>query len=146
MYEFLKTRKVVRVLAPTAAGSTNVNTASVNTAGFESVEFIVGVGTLTASQVTSIKAQQSDDNAQTDGWSDIVGASTTAFADAQGNTFARLEVFNPQKPWVRAVVNRGTANAVIDLGLAILSGAGSEPITEDATVVQTKTVYGAGES
>jgi hypothetical protein len=145
MYEYLKQRRVVRVLAPQAAGSTNVNTNSINTAGFESVEFIIGVGTLTATQVTSVKAQQSNDNAVADDWTDIVGASTTAFADAQGNTFARLEVFNPQKPWVRAVVLRGTANAVVDLGLAILSGPGGEPVTEHNTVVQTKTVYGAGE-
>jgi hypothetical protein len=140
MHEFQKAERVVRVLAPQAAGTSNVNTTGVNTAGFESVEFIVGAGALTATQVTSLKLQSSD----TDGsYADVTGAVTTALADGNSNTLMRVELFNPQKPWVRAVVNRGTANAVIDLGVAILRGPQTQPITEDATVAQTKVVVGA---
>ena len=42
--------KTVRVINATAAGTSDVNGATVDMQGFEAVRFLVGFGTLTASQ------------------------------------------------------------------------------------------------
>ena len=128
-------QKIVRVLNATAAGTTDVNCTGVDMTGFSSVEFVAAFGTLTANQVTTLKAQQSDDDASADDYSDLTGTQTTALDDDDDNDLARLEVIRPLKRYVRCVVERGTANAVIDGVIAILSNPAEADITQDATVV-----------
>ena len=53
-----KEQKMIRVSNAVAAGTTDVNCTGVDTANFESVEFVAAFGTLTATQVTQLKAQQ----------------------------------------------------------------------------------------
>ena len=128
-------QKIVRVLDFTTAGTTDVNCTGVDMTGFSSVEFVAAFGTLTANQVTTLKAQQSDDDASSDDYSDLTGTQTTALDDDDDNDLVRLEVIRPLKRYVRCVVERGTANAVIDGVIAILSNPAEADITQDATVV-----------
>jgi hypothetical protein len=48
------------------------------------------------------------------------------------------DVFRAQKRYVRAVVTRGTANAVIDGVIALQYSARVQPVTNDSTVKATK--------
>ena len=48
------------------------------------------------------------------------------------------DLFRPQKRYVRAVVTRGTANAVIDGVIALQYSPRVEPVTNDTTVKSTK--------
>lgn len=102
-----------RSLNAVAAGITDQNGVAVDMTDADGVLFIALFGTLTATQVTLIKAQQ---GALSDGSDavDITGAATLALADGDSNKALILDVLRPSQRYVRCVVDRGTANAVID--------------------------------
>jgi hypothetical protein len=126
--------KTVRVANATAAGTTPVNSAAVDTLGYESVRAIALLGTLTATQATSLTLQYSDDGST--GWTDASGVATGNAADADSNKILIADLHRPTKRYVRAVLNRGTANAVLDGILIELSCASHRPVAPDSTVSQ----------
>lgn len=127
--------KTTRVMDGVVAGTTVQNSASVDMANFEGVRFTAMFGVLTATQVTSIKAQQSSDNGVGDAWSDLAGTTVGPLADDDDNQCLILDVYKPQKRYVRCVVARATANAVIDGVVADQYGPRVEPVTQDAATV-----------
>lgn len=134
-----KSAKVTRALNSVVAGTTNQNGSVIDMAGFEGVQFIALFGALTATQVTSLKVQQGD-LADGSDMVDLEGSLHTALADADGNKCLVTDVFRPQKRYVRPVVIRGTANAVIDGVVALQYSARTEPVVKDATVKSIKTI------
>jgi hypothetical protein len=129
------TLKVSRQINATAAGVTNVNGSGVDMQGFDGVVFICAIGTLTATQVTSLKAQ-SDTQANFATAADLAGTNTGPYADVDGNKILVLDIYRPRKRFVRPVVVRGTANAVIDGVIAIQYKGEKNPIQtalQDAT-------------
>ena len=131
--------KIFQSSVAVAAGSADSNGSSVNMAGFQGVTFIASLGTLTAGAVTALKAQQSSDDGSTDGWSDIEGSAVDV-ADSEDNTLVYLDIVRPTKQYVRPVVERATANAVINAVIALQYGADVQPVTHDATTVPNGTV------
>lgn len=140
MLSFLKNNKLQRVSNAVAAGSTDSNGSSVDMKDFESVTFVASYGALTASAVTGLKAQQSSDDGVSDGWSDIEGTAQS-IADSLDNDCLALEVIRPTKRYVRPVVTRATANAVIDGVLAILSHPRKAPVTHDSATIAGTEVH-----
>lgn len=134
-----KNVKIDRVMNAVAAGTSDQNSASVDMAGFDGVMFIAFLGTLTATQVTLLTAQHSSDDSS---FANITGGSTSAMADGDSNKMLFVDVFKPQNRYVRAVVDRGTANAVIDGVLAIQYVGDKAPFTH-ADVSQSALVVGA---
>lgn len=131
--------KRTRVVNATAAGTSAINGSAIDMQDFETVVFECLMGTLTAGQVTSLKAQGSTDNGGSDPYADIAGMVTSNALDADSNKLLLLEVNRPQKRYIRCVVNRATQNAVIDGVVAIQFGPKKAPVTQDATTVsQTK--------
>lgn len=128
--------KTTRVMNAVAAGTTDQNSSSVDMQNFEGVEFTALLGALTATQVTQMKLQQSSDDGSSDGWSDIEGSQSTAMADDDDNQCIVVDIYKPTKRYVRAVLERGTANAVIDGIVAKQYNARKQPVTNDATTVQ----------
>lgn len=138
----LSSGKRTRVINATAAGTTAVNGAVIDMQDFETVTFEASFGTLTATQVTGLKAQAGTASDGSD-MADITGASVGPLADGDGNKMLVLEVVRPQKRYVRCVVTRGTANAVIDGVVAVQRGPKKLPVTQDATTVSaSKTQVG----
>jgi hypothetical protein len=138
MQHIFESLKFTRGLNAVAAGVTVQNGAVIDMSGFEGVIFVALLGALTATQVTALKAQTGNANDGSDA-ADITGAVTANMADADSNKILVLDVFRPQKRYVRGVVTRGTANAVIDGLLVIQYGAKSRPSVNDATTTsQTK--------
>lgn len=134
-----------RPLNAVAAGTTTQNGSSVNLEDATGVVFVALLGTITAGAVTSLKAQQSSDDGNSDDWTDIEGSAVT-IADDQDNKVAILEVLNPTKKYVRPVLVRGTQNAVIDGVIAIKLNPRKAPPTQPATVMAaSKTIYGPKE-
>lgn len=125
--------KTIRAMNAVAAGTSDQNSSVVDTAGYEAVRFIALFGTLTATQVTSVKVQQ---GALSDGsdMADLEGTSTGPLADGDSNKALIVEVVRPRERYVRLVVDRGTANAVIDGVIAELYQPRVMPITQDTTV------------
>lgn len=134
MLSLLKNNKLTRVSAAVSAGSTDSNGGSVDMQNFECVTFIAMFGTLSSGAVTGIKVQQSDDNGSSDGWSDLEG-SALSIAEAADNDCIATEVVRPTKRYVRPVVTRATANAVIDGVLAIQSHPRKAPVTHDSSTI-----------
>ena len=101
---------------------------------FDNFLVIAALGALTASQVTSLKIQGSVDG--TNNWTDLVGTTQGPVADTDGNKLLVVDVFRPQGfRYLRGVVTRGTANAVVDAIIYIGYNAHSVPITsQDSTV------------
>jgi hypothetical protein len=129
-------QKITRVLNAVAAGTTNQNTSSVDMTGWDSVEFVAHLGALTATQVTKLKAQSSSDDAVADAYADVSGAATAAAADADSGKLLRCEVMasGGRERYMRAVVVRGTENAVINSVIAIQRRGRRLPLTQSTTV------------
>ena len=133
MQKFLSDEvKITRVLNGVAAGTTDQNGTGLNMAGFDGVLFVALFGALTATQVTSLKGQQSDDDGSADAYGDLEGTSVGPLADGDGNKCLVLDIFRPAKQYVRPVIDRGTANAVIDGVIAIQYTARSLPVAQAA--------------
>jgi len=135
--------KVTRPISATAAGATAVNGTALDMTGFVGIRFVALLGTLTGTQVTSLKAQQ---GALSDGSDavDIAGAVTAAAADGDGNKLLILDVAKSliTARYVRPVVNRSVANAVVDGVIAEQYKAGTEPVTATGTTVSAvKSAY-----
>lgn len=137
MESFLKNHNVDLCKTNVAAGTSDITDATgVDMSGHESVTFLVLLGTLTSGAVTSIKAQQSDDDGSSDAYSDLEGTSV-AIADTQSDKVVALTIRRPLKKYVKCVVDRGTANAVINGIIAIRSGPRVAPVTQGSTLVAT---------
>ena len=123
--------KFTRVLDAVAAGTSDQNSSSVDMKSYDAVTFCVGFGAITASAVTSIKVQGSDDDSS---FSDLAGTAITV-ADSDDNKVVLAEINCPQQRYVRVVVDRGTQNAVIDFGVALQSKANAAPVTQSSSVL-----------
>lgn len=132
---------IQRVMNAVAAGTTDQNSSGVDLSadgGWDGVLFVAAFGALTATQVTQIKAQQSDDDGSSDAYSDLAGSLVGPLADGDSNDCLAYDVQRPAKRWVRLVVDRGTANAVIDGVIAIKYRGRKRPSTHHATVIASK--------
>jgi hypothetical protein len=130
--------KITRVINTTAAGTTAVNGSVIDMQGFENVSFTALFGAITSTAVTGIKAQQGNASDGSD-MADLTGTAI-AIADTGSNKALAIDVIKPEKRYVRLVVTRGTANAVIDGAIAMQYGARVEPVTNDTTIADAKLV------
>ena len=103
--------EVTKVMDAQAAGSSDVNGDVLDMAGFDGVLFVVHFGTITATAVTGIKAQQDAVVGFGDG-ADLKDTLVSVL-DTDSNKVALLDVFRPLEQFIRCVVTRATANAVI---------------------------------
>lgn len=129
----LKCCKITRVMNAVAAGTTDQNSTEVDMQGWDGVLFIAAFGALTATQVTQIKAQQ-DAVTGMGSAADLAGTLVGPLADGDGNKCLALDVYRPQERFVRCVVDRGTANAVIDGVIAIQYKGRKAPVTQGTTI------------
>jgi len=113
MQNMIKNAKVSTAVTPAAgvAAQTAINGTTLDMAGFESVLMLIRMGVITATAVTSIKAQQGDESDLSDA-ADLLATSQTIAADDDNETFL-LDLVKPSKRYVRIVVTRGTADAVV---------------------------------
>ena len=137
--------KRIRHSNAVAAGTSVITpSAGVDMAGFENCLFQALFGAITATAVTSIEIHQSDDDGVADGYSAILGTNV-AITDAQDNGILEVEVIRPQKRYLKCIVNRATANAVLDGIIAIQTAPRSLPVTNDATIVGSEVHISAAE-
>lgn len=134
MQNLLKDIKIVRVLNAVAAGTSPQNGSILDMSGWDGVTFIALLGTLTATQVTSLKAQQGNQSNLSD-VADLAGTLVGPLADGDSNKCLALDVYRPTDRYVRCVVNRGTANAVIDGIVAVQYRGRKSPVTQDTTTI-----------
>ena len=124
-----KATKLIRVSNAVSAGTSDVETTAVDMQGWGGVRWITAFGAITSSAVTSVKAQQGAASNLSDA-ADLAGTAIS-IADTDDNKIVSLEVVRPQERYVRLVVDRGTANAVIDSVVAELFDPVSLPSSGD---------------
>jgi hypothetical protein len=112
------------------AGTSAINGAVIDRANFESVRFTALLGDVTATCVLGLKLQSGDLSDGSD-MADVSGAAVayTAGASDADSKLLVLDVFKPTKRYVRCVLTRTTANAVVNGILADLYHARREPVT-----------------
>lgn len=132
--------KVTRVMNAQAAGTSDVSSAALDMANFDGVKFYVSFGTITSGAVTSVKVQQSSDDAASDAYADLEGTAVTV-ADDDDNQVVVIDVYRPKERYLEVVVDRGTANAVIDGVVAVQYGPRVMPTTDDSTTVVAREVH-----
>ena len=134
-----KNSSAIRVSNAVAAGTTTVNSGEIDMQNYESCVITFAFGAITAGAVTSVKAQQSSDDAVGDAYADLTGTSITV-ADDDDNKIVELEIVNPRERYVRGVISRATQNAVVDGIFVQRFGAKKLPAVDDsATVVASET-------
>ena len=97
--------------ASRTAGATAINGANIDMSDFEGAVAVVEFGAITDDAVTSIKWQQSDTTTDAD-FSDLEDTGIAVAHDDDGKYFVS-ELYRPTKRYVRAVIDRGTANAAL---------------------------------
>jgi hypothetical protein len=122
MKNLLDDIKIVNVMAAATAATTTLNGSIViDRQGFEGCLTIVSLGDVTDTSVLGLQMQENDSNSTT-GMTDITGAAAafTAGASNADEKILAVDVHKPRKRYLRPVVTRGTANAVIKGAIAIL--------------------------
>lgn len=108
-----KNVKISQAITPTAgaAGTTLINGSILDMQGYEGVLIMVTMGAITATAVTSIKAQQGAASDLSDA-ADLAGTGQI-IADTASDKVFYIDLHKPTKRYVRVVVSRGTANAAV---------------------------------
>lgn len=134
--------ETIRVANSASAAQTAVESSAVDTAGVIGVRFTAALGDVTSGSVLGLKAQFRDSD--NDSWEDVEGAlAYTAGASDADHKVLILDIVRPEKRYVRAVLSRGTANAVVDGIFADVYGPKETPVTQGATVLASGTVANA---
>lgn len=146
MDSFLKDCKPIMALAVQAAGTGQLNTSIIDTGGtgggYDRVAFIVQLGAVTDASLINVAIQDSADNAATNMTN--IGTAANLNAATSSNTNILVEVMNPQKRYVRCIINRATQNAAVSSVLCLLGGAKNKPVTADATLAASSSVVATG--
>jgi hypothetical protein len=114
-----------------AAGTSDVTSDAVDTAGFEWCTFLVPMGAIVSTAVTSIKVQQCDTSGGS--YADLTGTAQT-IADSDDDKMFYVTVIRPREQFLKLVLDRGTANATAGGIIAILGGASLKPTTHGTNV------------
>lgn len=120
--------KLTKVTDHTSAGTSAVNSGSVDMAGFEGVIFFSSFGTA-ASNNTVEAAQSTDDST----FADLIGTSVTSGSSDED---VWIDIYRPLERYVRAEFARGTSTTLESIW-AIQYGARKQPVdnTTSGTIV-----------
>ena len=132
--------KVVRVMNGVAAGTTAQTSSAIDTRGWDGVKIYTAFGAITSGAVTSVKLQQSSDDASADAYADLTGTSISV-ADDDDNQVTVQDLYRPLEPYIKVVISRATQNAVIDGVFAVLYNGREAPSTDDTTTVVGREIY-----
>lgn len=127
---YLSENVKVTVDNATSAGTSAIDSTSIDMTGFDSVLFIVKLGTAAANN--TIKGQ--GDTATGFGTVQDLTGTSVASSSTSTNKVLMLDLQHPVKQFVRVEVTRGTSTT-IDSITAIQYNARTVPVTQTATVV-----------
>jgi len=108
-----KSVKFVRAILPSegVAGTSDINGATVDMQGYQSIAVIVQMGAITASAVTSLKWQQGAQSGM--GYAADLAGTAQTIADDDDEELFYSDFHQPTERYVRVVIDRGTQNAVV---------------------------------
>ena len=126
--------KISSAITPTAgaAGTSDINGTTLDMQGVDGGLMVVRMGAITSSAVTSIKAQQGAASDLSDA-ADLEGTGQT-FADTDDENVFYIDLFRPSERYVRLVVDRGTADAVVADALYYQYKSSELPVTQGSDI------------
>ena len=134
---FLNNTKLTRVENAAAAGTSALTTDVIDMLGYDGCTFVALLGDVTDTSVLTLTLQDGDAADGSDMVATDVVATFTAGASDADNKMLAVETFRPLKRYVRAVLTRTTANAVVDGIVAIQTAPTLAPVTQSASVLAT---------
>lgn len=135
---FTKSHKLAVVEAAGAAAQTALTSDIVDMANYEGVVFIALTGDVTDTSVLGLNVEHGDASGGGDMADTTLSAAYTAGASDADSKMLVVDCFRPQKRYVRAVLTRTTANAVLGGIVAIQYGPRKQPVTQDATAIDVE--------
>ena len=117
MNQFISDKNIGVAISVTdgAAAATDITGATIDTANYEGVAFIVQLGAIEATAVTALKLQDSPDGSA---WTDIASTDITV-ADDDDNEVRYLDLHRPSERYVRVYADRATQNATMTATYAL---------------------------
>jgi len=126
--------KAIRLSNAATAATTSITSSALDCKGFDGALFIVSMGAIGATSVCTAKLQQSSDDGVADAYSDLLDTSIS-IADDDDNQLVMIDITKPQKRYLKLVLARATATAVVDGIMAQLYNPKNEPTTHDSATV-----------
>lgn len=142
MESFLKDFKTIMASAATAAGTGQINSSIIDTAGYDRVAFIVHLGVVTDASLINVAIQDAADNATTNMTN--IGVTANLNASTSSNTNILVSAMGQQKRYVRVIVNRATQNAAVSTITCLLGGTKSKPVSADTTIAASAEAVATG--
>lgn len=135
---FANDARIVRLSPAIAAGTdgSRTNLGEIDTQGFQCVAFVAQLGTVTGSGVLTLRAKASNTSG-TYGSGTVDDIAATPATAATSNTFVVLDVFEPNRRFVRADYQRTVANVAVDAIFAVLYNASDVPVAPVAGTIRT---------
>ncbi len=113
---------------PLSAGTSDVNSESVDMANYDEVTFLVTLGTISSSGSVDVKVQESSNNSD---WADLAGSAQAQAGDTKSNKMIAVSVRKPLKRYLRLAITRGDGgNSVIQSVHAVLRGPRKSPVSQ----------------
>lgn len=137
--ELIKESKFTRVSDGATAGTSAVNSASVDMTGFNGLTFVVELGTVTSGGTGTAVIAYSDDDST---FTDLENPITVAWTDTASEGVLLLTVAKPTHRYYRCELARADANSVVDSILAIQTDPILKPTTQSADVIDSSLVVG----
>ena len=130
--------KLSRASNSASAATTAINGAIIDTQGFDEIRAIAVLGDVTSGCVLTLTLEENDVNSGT-GMTAISGASATFTAGASDadNKLLIVDWIKTAKRYVRPVLTRTTANAVVDAILVEQAQPRALPVTQSSDVLVT---------
>lgn len=138
--QLLKNAELAVVEAAAGAAQTALESDIVDMAEYEGVVFVALTGDVTDGSVLGLNVEHGDESGGGDMADTTATATFTAGATSADSKILAVDVYRPTKRYVRAVLTRTTANAVIGGIIAIKYGPRKAPVTQDATVIDSEIV------
>lgn len=139
MNNLLNNVEFVVVEAAAAAAQSALTTDTIDMAGWTGVVFVAHLGDVSDGSVLGLTAYDSDEsNANFDDLEDPL-AFTAGASDAD-NKLLILDVVRPERRYVRCVLSRTTANAIVGGIIGIKYGPLHTPVTQGETVLASGTL------
>lgn len=127
---FTELNKITRLSNAVSAGTTDIESTSIDMAGFDEATFVADLGAIVSGAATVAKLQGSDNNSS---FSDLADTGLT-IADTDDNELVVLNIVRPVHRYLRMVIDRGTQNATVDSIVCIQSQAREVPVTQPTGV------------
>lgn len=114
-----------------AAGTTDLTSEAIDTAGYDNITLLIDFGAITSGAVTSIKVSQCDTSGGS--YADLEGSAQTV-ADTDDDKVFVVNIDRPRERFLKTFIDRGTQNAVVDGVIAIMGSGRKQPVTQGAMV------------